>query len=153
MTPEDLTFYTMIGTLVSAVAAAIAAIISMLSLKSWKRQARYDNTRNAVKSWLSGAAIFRGTLKQIYSSKVSWPDDKESIEFVSNNYWQLVALWPPVHASLEGKAKKVAEELWHDLFTKYNNFMSGAGELEGLGQSVEAIYNNEQLKGVIANPR
>jgi hypothetical protein len=31
--------------------------------------------------------------------------------------------------------------------------MSGAGELEALGQSVEAIYNNEQLKGVIANPR
>ena len=146
MSPDDISLLTMIGTLISALSAAAAAITSLHLVNSWKKQTTYEGRRNAVIGWISGAALFQGTLKKVYSERVEWPKDKTTIEFVSMNFFNLVALWPAVQASLQSDSKRTAEQLWSEVFAKYNDYMKGCSTLNDLRDAVAAIYNSQEMQ-------
>ena len=146
MKPEIVNLLVMIGTLVSAISAAIAAIATSMLVGGWRNQATYEGKRSAVIAWMSGAALFQGTLKQVYLDKVEWPKDKEAIELVSKSFFSLVSLWPAVQASLSGNPKHNAEVLWSTVFQKYNGYMDGSGNRDALSDAIAAIYNSEHMQ-------
>lgn len=140
---------TMVATCIAACAASYAAYATMKGAKSWKEQSDFETKRDAVSAWVSGAATFRGRLKFVYKKNVKWPEDKKEIEYVSEHFGNLVALWPSAKASLSGELRTEAENLWQDVFTAYSAFMSGSYDIEQLGLSIEAIYNSELLNKVV----
>lgn len=149
MNPETVALLSMIGTLISAVAAAAAAIVSLSVVGSWKKEVTYESRRNALIAWMSNAALFQGALKQVYLQKVKWPEDKETIEFVSKQFFALVSTWPAVQSSLSGASRQNAEEVWTHVFVHYNAYMDGSGTLTTLSESVAAIYNSEQIQKLV----
>lgn len=150
MTSETVSLISMIATSISAVSAAGAAIASWRLISGWKKQSAFEARRNSVIEWMSGAALFQGALKQIYSDQVKWPENKEEIEFVSKNFFQLVALWPAVQSTLYGEAKSNAEDLWTNVFSAYNKYMEGSGSLGDLRDAISAIYNSKAMQKVVS---
>lgn len=153
MSNDVVTLITMICTLFSAIGALVAAYAAMKSTKVWKESQRFDSRSKAVQAWVGEAAAFRGRLKFVYKDKLSWPNDKKEIEYISGYFWSWVALWPSVKASLDEGQKKQAESLWEGVYKTYRALMSNEGRLEQLGESVEAIYNSDLLDKVLKNKR
>ncbi|KLD71236.1 hypothetical protein [Xanthomonas pisi] len=148
---EWVSLVTLIASVLSSIAATLAAYGAITGAKAWKASVRYERRCDAVTAWVGGAATFRGRLKFIYGGNLTWPEDKDEIEYLSAHFWAWVALWPSVNASLTGEAKVHAQRLWTAVFDEYREVMSGTA-LDRLEAAVEAVYNSELLHDLYKNP-
>lgn len=84
--PQTISTITVIATVLAAIASSVAVIAACISAYSWCVSQRFNSRCNAVQVWVGGAAAFNGRLKFIYKEKLSWPQDKIEVKYLSGHF-------------------------------------------------------------------